>query len=279
MSEGSAASPEGARIVVDDQPISFRAGDSVALAVLRTGAHPARGGTLCLAGDCGNCLAQVDGIAYVRTCQTPAVPGLVVRRRPHRSQMPPLPVVASSSVTSSPAGREIEVRRAEVDVAIVGGGASGLAARADAERAGRSVLVLDAGAGDEVVAIYAGGMLVVRTRSGMLHVTRRRSWWRRARRSCTPSAPATSSRACSPHGARSDSSPRASMARSGPPSRSAGPDRLAPVTPIPGRLVRFEGDGRVRAVVTADDTGAETTTPCAAWSSTLARPRGTSSLA
>ena len=138
--------------------------------VLRTGAHPARGGTLCLAGDCGNCLAQVDGIAYVRTCQTPAVPGLVVRRHPP-VDMPPLPVVAASSVTSSPAGREIEVRRVEVDVAIVGGGASGQAARAEAERAGRTVLVLDAAAGDEVVAIYAGGMLVVRTRSGMLHVT------------------------------------------------------------------------------------------------------------
>ena len=170
MTEGSEAPLERARIVVDDQPIPFEAGDSVALAVLRTGAHPARGGTLCLAGDCGNCLAQVDGIAYVRTCQTPALPGLVVRRHPP-VDMPPLPVLTGTSVTSSPPGREIEVRRVEIDVAIVGGGASGLAARAEAEHQGRTVLVLDAGAGDEVVAIYAGGMLVVRTRSGMLHVT------------------------------------------------------------------------------------------------------------
>ena len=58
MTESPVTPPvEGARIVVDDQPIPFEAGDSVALAVLRTGAHPARGGTLCLAGDCGNCLA------------------------------------------------------------------------------------------------------------------------------------------------------------------------------------------------------------------------------
>ena len=32
------------------------------------------------------------------------------------------------------------------------------------------MLVLDAGAGDEVVAIYAGPMVVVRTPTGMLHV-------------------------------------------------------------------------------------------------------------
>ena len=40
-------------------------GDSVALAILRTGETPAGGGTLCLTGDCGNCLAQVDGVAYI----------------------------------------------------------------------------------------------------------------------------------------------------------------------------------------------------------------------
>ena len=45
------------------------------------GEAPGRGGTLCLAGDCGNCLAEVDGVAYVRTCQTAARPGLVGRAR------------------------------------------------------------------------------------------------------------------------------------------------------------------------------------------------------
>ena len=43
---------------------------------------PGRGGTLCLAGDCGNCLATVDGVAYVRTCQVAARPGLAVVRHP-----------------------------------------------------------------------------------------------------------------------------------------------------------------------------------------------------
>ena len=46
------------------------------------GEHPGHGGTLCLAGDCGSCVAEVDGVAYVRTCQTPA------RRRHGRAPAP-----------------------------------------------------------------------------------------------------------------------------------------------------------------------------------------------
>ena len=61
------------RIVVDGRHLGFEPGDSVALAILRAGAVPGRGGTLCLAGDCGNCLGVVDGIAYVRTRYTDRV--------------------------------------------------------------------------------------------------------------------------------------------------------------------------------------------------------------
>ena len=50
------------RIVVDGKPMAFEPGDSVAIAMIRAGTWPGRGGTLCLAGDCGNCLADVDGI-------------------------------------------------------------------------------------------------------------------------------------------------------------------------------------------------------------------------
>ena len=57
-----ASSAGGGRIVVDGRPVAFEAGDSVAVAILRAGEVPGRGGTLCLAGDCGNCLAEVDGI-------------------------------------------------------------------------------------------------------------------------------------------------------------------------------------------------------------------------
>ncbi|MEA2630038.1 MAG: 2Fe-2S iron-sulfur cluster binding domain, partial [Chloroflexota bacterium] len=90
MTEGSGEAEGSARIVVDGRPIPFHGGDSVALAILRAGEQPAQGGTLCLAGDCGNCLATVDGVAYVRTCQVAAVPGRTVVRHP-RVDVPPRP--------------------------------------------------------------------------------------------------------------------------------------------------------------------------------------------
>ena len=82
---------EEAALVVDGRPLPFQPGDSVALALIRARVWPGRGGTLCLAGDCGNCLGIVDGVAYVRTCQVRARPGLVVERHPHDG-LPPLPV-------------------------------------------------------------------------------------------------------------------------------------------------------------------------------------------
>ncbi|MEZ4659039.1 MAG: 2Fe-2S iron-sulfur cluster-binding protein [Caldilineaceae bacterium] len=45
------------------------------------------GGCLCLAGDCPHCLATVDGVSYVRTCQTAARPGMVVQRH-HTGRLP-----------------------------------------------------------------------------------------------------------------------------------------------------------------------------------------------
>src|SRR4029077_10251273 len=83
--------------------------------------------------------------------------------------LPPLPVVVGADPTVPPLGREVYVRHEEVDVAVIGGGSSGRAAATAAKRVGRSVRVLDAGAGEEVVAIYAGPMIVVRTQAGMLH--------------------------------------------------------------------------------------------------------------
>ena len=94
---------------------------------------PGRGGTLCLAGDCGNCLAEVDGIAYVRTCQTAARPGLRVARHPAGAN-PALPVVVATDLTTTPLPAAVELHHLEVDVAVIGGGPSGLAAAAEAER-------------------------------------------------------------------------------------------------------------------------------------------------
>ena len=90
---------EAGRIVVDGRPVPFAAGDTVAIAILRTGTTPAgRGHAAALPDDCGNCLAEVDGIAYVRTCQQRARPGLAVVRHPPNG-LPPLPKVAGPDLT------------------------------------------------------------------------------------------------------------------------------------------------------------------------------------
>jgi glycine cleavage system aminomethyltransferase T len=251
---------DSGRIVVDGRPVPFEAGDSVVVAILRRGEVPAHGGTLCLAGDCGNCLAQVDGVAYVRTCQVAARPGLTVVRHP-AGGLPPLPVVERPDVSSPSAGPSVAVRRAEVDVAVVGGGSAGLAAAREARAAGRSALVLDAGAGDEVVAIYAGPTIVVRTPAGMLHVHAHEVVIATGASEIQPVCPGndlaglvTARAAEALHAAGVDLGRTVAVGDA-----PAG----VPVTPVRGRLVRFEGDtGRVRAVVTADpETGLEMTTP------------------
>ncbi len=157
------------RIIFDGQPIPYAVGDSVAMAVLRAGQHPHHGGTLCLAGDCPSCVCEVGGIAYVRTCQTPATPGLSIRRHPEIGA-PALRPVPQPDVTRPPVLADISVRRIEADLVVIGRGDSGRAAAGDAERAGRSVTVLDAADGNEVVAIYSGPTVIVRRSDAMVHV-------------------------------------------------------------------------------------------------------------
>ena len=135
-------SADPSHFVLDGSRLPYRAGDTVALAVLRAGLHPGRG-TLCLAGDCGSCVAEVDGIAYVRTCQTPSHPGMEVQRHPVDA--------APAWHEGGPAPAAVEVHREEADLAVIGAGRSGTAAAAEARRAGRQVTVLDAGQGVEVV--------------------------------------------------------------------------------------------------------------------------------
>ena len=78
------------RIIIDDKPIEFVAGDSVLVAMLRSNLYPTDGGCLCLAGDCSHCVATVDGISYVRTCQVAARPGMMIKAHP-RDGYPLLP--------------------------------------------------------------------------------------------------------------------------------------------------------------------------------------------
>ena len=123
----------GMRIVVDDQPIEYVEGDSVAVAIVRAGQHPQHGGTLCLAGDCGNCCAEIDGVAFTRTCLTAARPGLRVTRHPAVGA-PPLHLEPPINPVASPSHATATVRRERADVVVIGAGDSGTAA-ADAARA------------------------------------------------------------------------------------------------------------------------------------------------
>src|SRR5882724_11873092 len=68
------------------RPVQALAGQSIAAALYAAGVrifsrsfkyHRPRG-LLCMAGDCPNCLMQVDGRPNVRTCIEPARPGQVV---------------------------------------------------------------------------------------------------------------------------------------------------------------------------------------------------------
>jgi glycine cleavage system aminomethyltransferase T len=243
VTEGSQA-PSSWRIVVDARPLAFEPDDSVAIAIVRAGEVPGRGGALCLAGDCGNCLATVDGVAYVRTCQVAARPGTVVERHPAVGK-PLLPTVDLRDLTRVPVGEEITVRRAHVAVAVIGGGPSGLAAAA-----GRDAIVLDSHDGAEVVGIYPGSAIVAREPGGMLHLE------------ADEIVVATGSAEIQPVCPGSDLAgivtPRAAEKL-----RVAGVD-LGRVVTISEHPVRFQGDanGRLTAVVTADANGTETTTPC-----------------
>ena len=245
---GEAAAASAGRIVVDGRPVTLEAGDSVAIAILRTGEVPGRGGTLCLAGDCGNCLAQVDGVAYVRTCQTAARPGMAVRRHP-ADGLPPLPVVTRPDLGGTLAAAAIEVRRVEADTCVIGGGSAGMAAAERARVAGRDVVVLDAGAGEEVVAIYAGPTVIARTTSGMLHVHAHEVVVATGTAEIQPVCPGNDLAGIV-------------TARAADDLRAAGVDLGETVTVNRAdALVRFEGvDGRLTHVVTLDGSGTETRT-------------------
>ena len=158
------------RIVVDDQPIEYADGDSVAVAVVRAGQHPQHGGTLCLAGDCGNCCAEIDGIAFTRTCLTAAQPGMRVTRHPAIGA-PPLRLDPPVDPVASPNHKPTALRRQHADLVVIGAGESGTAAAAAARAEGREVSVLAGELGHDVVGVYPGPVVIVRLTTGeMLHV-------------------------------------------------------------------------------------------------------------
>ncbi len=249
------------RIVVDRQAIPFEPGDSLAVAVVRAGGVPGTGGALCLAGDCGNCLAEVDGVAYVRTCQVEARPGTVVVRHP-AAVKPPLPVVDWGDLTLTPVGEEIPLRRLETDLVVIGGGSSGTAVAASSRAAGRDVTVLDAGAGSEAVAIYPGPAVVARERDAMVHIHANEIVVATGSAEIQPVCPG--SRLAGIVTARAAERLLAAGVSLGAAVAVGTPPREVPCTVVDGPLVRFDddGNGRVAAVVTLGTDGSQVTTPC-----------------
>jgi sarcosine oxidase subunit alpha len=172
----------------DDRTIPALAGQSIAAALYAAGLrifsrsfkyHRPRG-LLCVAGECPNCLMEVDGRPNVRTCVEPVRAGQVVR---HQNARPALefdwlrvfdridrllPVgfyykhlhkprwlwpifehtvrhiagIGRIDVTMVPEA-EATVEHWHTDIGVVGGGPAGIAAAAAAVEAGARVLLLD----------------------------------------------------------------------------------------------------------------------------------------
>ncbi len=241
------------KLVVDGQPIEFQACDSLLVALLRAGLQPTGGGCLCLGGDCPHCLATVDGVSYVRTCQVAAQPGLVVERHP-ASGYPPLPSVDRL-------GPETPARNLHCDVVVIGAGPAGQAAAAEAAVAGKQVITLEATEGQEAVGVYPGPLVVARTAEGMWHLhVREEVIVATGAAELQPVAPGA-------HLAGLVTARAASrLARAGLDlghvvAVGTPPEGVA-VAVVSGELVRFEGESRVEAVVVRDAAGTEQRHAC-----------------
>ena len=242
--------------LLDGTARTFEPGDTLAVAILRAGEHPAWGGTICLAGDCGNCVGEVDGAAYVRTCLTPARDGLAVRRHP--SDGPPPWDPAARPVQPRGSG---EVRRMETGVVVIGAGTSGRAAAAQAEAAGEQVAVLDGGLGHEVVGIFPGPTVIIRlpAENALLHVRAKQVVVATGSAELHPVVPGN--RVAGLFTARA----ALQLAGAGVELRDAvvigEPLTGMAATHIDGRVMRIEGEDRVSAVVTEVD-GVQRRTAC-----------------
>jgi glycine cleavage system aminomethyltransferase T len=254
------------RFIVDGQPIEFREGDSVLVAMLRAGQYPTSGGCLCLGGDCPHCIAIVDGVAYTRTCQAAARPGLIVERHPQTGE-PPLPTAPLHNV-------EVAARNLHSDVVVIGQGASGRAAADEARAAGKRVITLDAKDGQEVIGIYLGPLVVARTSEGMWHVHAHEVIVATGAAELQPVAPGNELRGLVT--ARAASQLHAAGVDLGRVVAIGAPPEGVNAQIAEGSLVRFAGDGRVQAVVVRDAAGTERRLPCDTVSAGLGlHPRDT----
>jgi len=244
--------PPSPQLIFNGQPIEIADGDTVLTSLIRAGIHPTGGGCLCFGGDCPHCVATVDGISYVRTCQVKAEAGSAVVPHPQDGE-PPL------NFTPVPAPpTNVEHRRAEV--VVIGGGPSGLATIDFARREGRDAIMFDAGAGEEVIGIYDGPLVVARTGAGMVQVECDEIVVATGAAELQPVCPGsglagilTRRAAETLHAAGIDLGRVVAVGQ---------PPESFPTVHAAGDLVRFEGtDGRISAIVTATPDG-EDRYPC-----------------
>ena len=239
------------RVIVDGTASEFVEGESLLVAMLRAGFE--FGGCLCLAGDCPHCLATVDGVSYVRACQVRARGGMRVERQPIE-QLPPLPA-------EDRRGEPAAARNLFCDVVVIGQGAAGRAAAGEASAAGRQVVTLDAKEGQEVVGVYPGPLVVARTDAGMLHVhPREEIVVATGAAEIHPVAPGNHLAGIVTARAAEELA-RAGLALGRVVAIGAPPANVD-AQPLPGELVRFEGDARVTAVVVRDAEGRERRVEC-----------------
>ncbi len=201
--------------------------DSLLVQLLREGRHPTGGGVLCTSGDCMNCVVRADGVDYVRACQVPAESVTTVELHPADGP-PPLP--------GTPVGAaSVPVRNVHPEVVVIGGGESGRAAAA----AEPDAVLYEADEGHEVVGVFPGPLVVVRTDEGMIHA--------HAQRVVVATGAAPILPVCPGNELAGIYTPLAAE-RLG----AAGIDlgRVVTITEPPDR---FEGEGRVEAVVVAGE--------------------------
>jgi glycine cleavage system aminomethyltransferase T len=236
-------------LIVDGETIEARDGEDVLTALVRTGKAPA--GCLCFGGDCPNCLAVVDGIAYVRMCRTPVRPGLDVR--PFGvSELPPLP---DASPTEA-----VLCRNEHVDVVVVGAGSAGVAEAERLRGEERDVVILDDEQGVEVLAVYPGPEVVARSDDEIVRYFASEVVIATGAMEIQPVVPGSEltgilTRRAAERLVRAGVELGRVVAVGTPP---AGVD----CETLPGDLVRFEGESRVEAVVVRDPTGEEVRRSC-----------------
>ena len=130
--------------------------------MLRAGIWPDAGGCLCLAGDCGHCLATIDGVAYRRMCQVRAGEAHDVAPHAPHGALPPL--------ESAGPGTPHACHHAHCDDVVIGQGEAGRAAARDLRASGRDVVTFDASDGSEVIGIYPGPLVVAKTPTFLIKV-------------------------------------------------------------------------------------------------------------